>query len=112
MRDNGDRDEAAVAAQLDSGPGGGDAVSRVDARAFVAAGGQSGGLAGGVDTAQLHGHRCDSGQAQRQGHDHRGDAQGRFDGAGPGTVGYTLVLSARPMTFVSAATTEWPVTTL
>jgi hypothetical protein len=68
-------------------PAGRDAASRVDRRALVASRRQAGGLAGGVDTAHLHGHRGDPGQAQHQHHDQRGDRQRRLDRARAGTAG-------------------------
>jgi hypothetical protein len=49
-------------------------------------------------------------------HDQPSDAQYRLDGARASTLtdttGYTFVVSARPMMWVSADTTESPVTTL
>jgi len=49
-------------------------------------------------------------------HDQPGDAQYRLDGARASTLtdttGYTLVVSARPMMWVSADTMESPVTTV
>jgi len=74
--------------------------------------GQPGGLTGGIHTTDLHRHCRDTGQAQHQHHDQRGDGESRLDGACARTAGYTLVLSARPMMLVSAVTMEWPVTTV
>ena len=78
--------EIAVPVHLDPRRRWRDAASGVDRRAFVTARGQSGGLAGGVDTANLHRHRGDTGQAQHQHHDQRGDRQCRLDGARTGTA--------------------------
>lgn len=112
MRNHGGHQQVAVAAQVDPRPRGREAGRGRRGGAFVAAGSQPGGLAGGVDTAHLHRNRGDPGQAGHQHHDERGDAQRRLDGAGAGTAGYTLVLSARPMMLVSADTMESPVTTV
>ena len=87
MCDDRGHEEVAVAAHLDPRPVGRDAASGLDRRAFVTAGSQPGGLAGGVDAAHLHRHRGDTGQAQHQHHDQRGDAQCRLDGARTGTAG-------------------------
>jgi hypothetical protein len=97
---------------LNPRPDGRDAARGVERRTFVAAGSQPGRLTRGVDTTHLHRHRGDTGQAQHQHHDQRGDRQCRFNGARAGTIRYTLVLSARPMMLVSAETIESPVTTV
>ena len=81
MCDDRGHKKIAIAAHLDSRPNGRDAASGVNSQAFVAARSQSGGLAGGIDTAHLHRHRGDTGQAQHQHHDQRGDRQCRLDGA-------------------------------
>ena len=113
--DRGDH-KVAVPPHLDQRTAGRDAAGGVDGRPVVTARGQSSGLAGGVDTAHLHRHRGDTRQAQHQHHDQRGDAQRRLDGARAGTptgiISYTLVVSARPMMWVSADTMESPVTTV
>lgn len=111
MRGDGGDQEVAVAVQVDPGAGGSEPDRGGHRGAFVAAGGQPGGLAGGVDAAHLHRDSADTGQAQHQHDDERGDAQRRLNGARAGTAGYTLVLSARPMMLVSADTMESPVTT-
>jgi hypothetical protein len=81
------RDEIiAVTLYLDTRRGWRDAASGIDGRALVSARGQPGGLTGGVDTANLHRHRGDTGQAQHQHHDQRGDRQRRLDGARTGTA--------------------------
>lgn len=77
----------------------------------VAAGGQSGGLPGGVDAADLGGDGSDSAEATQQHHHQCGDGQGRLDRARTG-IAYTLVFSARLMMLVNAPTIESPVTTL
>ena len=112
MRDNRDDIEVAVPAYLDPRPAGRNAASSVDRRAVVAAGGQAGSLAGGVDAAHLCRQGDDTGQAQHQHHDQRGDRQCRFNSARTLTPRYTLVLSARLMMLVNADTTESPVTTV
>ena len=116
MRNDGGHEKIAVPMHLNPRPNGRDAARGVDRRTFVAARSQSGRLAGGVDTAHLHRHRGDTGQAQHQHHDQRRDAQCRLDGARAGTptdiASYTLVLSARPIMWVSADTMESPVTTV
>jgi hypothetical protein len=84
--DRGD-DEFAIPLHLDPRRSGRDAASSVNRRAFVTARSQSSRLAGRVDTANLHRHRGDTGQAQHQHHNQRGDAQCRFDGARTGTAG-------------------------
>ena len=83
-----------------------------DRRTLVTACGQPGGLAGGVDAADLHRDRRDPGQAQHQHRDERDDAHRRLDGARADIVGYALVLSARAMMLVNAETMESPVTTV
>lgn len=112
MRNHRSDQEVALPAHLNQGPTGRNAPSRVDRRAVVTASGQAGGLAGRVDAAHLHRHRGDTGQAQDQHHHQGGDGQRRLNRARPGTAGYVLVLSARPMTLVSADTMESPVTTV
>lgn len=112
MRNNAGHQEFAVAVQVDPRTRGRESDGGGHRGAFVAAGGQPGGLAGGVDAAHVHRNRADTGQAQHQHHNERGDAQCRLNGAGAGTAGYTLVLSARPMMLVSADTMESPVTTV
>jgi hypothetical protein len=87
VRDDGRDKEVAISAYLDPGAAGCNAASGFDRRAVVTAGGQSGGLAGGIDTAHLHRHRGDARQAQHQHHDQRGDRQCRFDSARAGTPG-------------------------
>jgi hypothetical protein len=72
---------------LDPRPSRRDATSGGDGRTIVAAGGQPGGFAGGIDAAHLHRHRGDAGQAKHQHHDQRGDRQCRFNGARAGTPG-------------------------
>lgn len=112
MRDDRDHQEFPVAAQVHSRTGWREPTSGGRGGAFVAAGRQPGGLAGGVDATNLHRHRGDTGHAQHQHHNQGGDAQCRLDRAGTGTSGQTLVLSARPMMLVSAETMESPVTTV
>jgi hypothetical protein len=112
VRDDRRHQEIAIPTHLDTRPHGRDAARGVERRTFVAAGSQPGRLARGVDTTHLHRHRGDTGQAQHQHHDQRGDRQCRFNGARAGTIRYTLVLSARPMMLVSAETIESPVTTV
>ena len=112
MHDDGGNQELTFATHVHACPGGCDAVSGDDRGALVAAGGQPGGLPGGIDAAHLHRHRADTGEAQHQHDDQRGDAQCGLDGAGARTSGQTLVLSARPMMLVSADTIESPVTTV
>jgi hypothetical protein len=109
--DRGDK-EVAVPMHLNQRPTGRDAAGGGDRRSFVTARRQPRGLASGVDTAHLHRHRGDTGQAQHQHRDQRGDRQCRLNGARAGTTRYTLVLSARPMMLVSAETIESPVTTV
>lgn len=83
-----------------------------DGRALIAARDQPGRLAGGVDAADLHRHRGDTGQAQHEHRDQRDDAECRFDSAGADVVAYAFVLSARAMMLVNAVTMESPVTTV
>lgn len=87
MRDDRGHHEVAIPNHLNPRPDGRDATRGVDRRALVAARRQAGGLAGGVDTANLHRHRGDPGQAEHQHHDERGDRQRRLDGARAGTGG-------------------------
>jgi hypothetical protein len=89
IRPGGDRrdDELAVDPQMNSGAAGRDFARHGDGRALVATRGQSCGLAGGVDAANLHGHSRDTGQAEHQHRDQRGDAERRFDGAGARIIG-------------------------
>ncbi len=114
IRPGGDRrdDELAVAAQLHPGATGRNTAGGADRRALITARGQPRGLAGRVDAADLHRHRCDPRQAQHQHRDQRDDAQRRLHGARAGIVGYDLVLSARAMMLVKAETMESPVTTV
>ncbi len=58
-----------------------DAVGDIDRGPLVTAGGQSGGLPGGVDATHLHRDRGEAGSAEHQNRDQRGDRQSRFDGA-------------------------------
>ena len=104
--------ELAVAAQLHQGATGRDTAGGGDRRALITARGQPGGLAGGVNAADLHRYRCDTRQAQHQHRDQRDDAQRRFHGARADIVDYALVLSARAMMLVNAETMESPVTTV
>jgi hypothetical protein len=76
--------KVAVAVHLDQRSTGRDAARGIDRRPFVTSGSQSGGLAGRIDTAHLHRHRGDAGQAEHQHHDQRGDRQCRLNGAGTG----------------------------
>lgn len=55
-------------------------ASRRRCRLPLTTGGQSGGLACGVDTADLHAHGTEATDAQNQNHHQRGDAKGRLDG--------------------------------
>lgn len=87
MRDDRGHEEIAVPAHLNSRPGGRDAARGVERRTFVAARGQPGRFAGGVDTAHLHRYRGDSGQAQHQDHHQGRDRQRRLDGARARTAG-------------------------
>lgn len=87
MRHDRSHQEIAVAANLDARPDRRDAARGVDRHAFVAAGGQPGRFAGRVDTADLHRYRGDTGQAEHQHDDQRGDRQRRLDGARTGTAG-------------------------
>ena len=112
MRDHCGHNEVAVSTDLDPRPRGRDAASGVDRQTVVAPRRQPGGFTGGVDTAHLHRHRGEPGQAQHQHHNQRGDRQRGLNGARTPTAGYTLVLSARPMMLVSADTMESPVTTV
>ena len=113
IRPSDDRrdDESAVAPNLNDGTAGRDTTGGGHGRPLVAARRQPGGLAGRVDAADLHRHRCDSGQAQHEHHNQDGDAERRLHGGRTGIVGYALVFSARAMMFVSAVTIESPVTT-
>jgi hypothetical protein len=113
IRPGGDRrdDEPAVAAQLHQGATGRNTAGGGDRRTLVATCGQPGGLARGVDAADLHRDRRDPGQAQHQHRDQRDDTQRRLDGARADIVDYALVLSARAMMLVNAETMESPVTT-
>jgi hypothetical protein len=82
------RDEVlAVTLNLDMRRGRRDAACGVDRRAFVSARGQPGGLTRGINAANLHRHRGDTGQAQHQRHDQRGDRERGLDGARTGTAG-------------------------
>jgi hypothetical protein len=87
VRDHRGHNEVAIPMNLNPRTDGRDAASGVDCRALVAARSKAGGLAGGIDTAHLHRHRGDPGQAQHQHHDQRGDRQCRLDGARAGTAG-------------------------
>jgi hypothetical protein len=86
VRHNGRDQEVAFAVHLYPSPVWCEATRRVDRRALVAARGQPSGFPGGVHTTDLHLHRRDTGQAQHQHHDQRGDAQRRFHGARTGTA--------------------------
>jgi hypothetical protein len=115
MHGDGGDDDGAVAAQLHLRPTRRDAPGHVDCRPLVTAGGQPGRFAGGIDTAHLHRHRADTGQAQDEHENQSGNPQRRFDGARAGIrgeTGYALVFSARAMMLVSAETIESPVTTV
>jgi hypothetical protein len=114
IRPGSDRrdDELAVSTHLHLGATGRDTAGGGDRRALITTCGQPGGLAGGVNAADLHRHRCDTGQAQHQHRDQRDDAKRRLNGARAGIVDYALVLSARAMMLVNAVTMESPVTTV
>ncbi len=71
----------------DRGAAGRDTAGGGDGRALVTARGQPGSLAGRVDAADLHRHRCDAGQTQHQDRDQHGDAERRFHGGRAGIVG-------------------------
>lgn len=101
--------EFAVTPQVDPGTGWCDAVGRLGP---FAAGGKPGGLAGSVDTADLHRHRDERTDTPDQNHDQRGDSECRFDGDTARFAGQTLVASARLMMLVKALTIESPVTTV
>jgi hypothetical protein len=73
-----------LAVHLDQRPSGRDPARSVLRRTLVTAGSQPGRLAGRVDAAHLHRNRSDTGQAQHQHHDQRGDPQRRFNGARTG----------------------------
>lgn len=85
MRDNAGDQELAIPVQLHPGRWWRDSPCHLDSHAFVAARGQPGRLAGGVDTSHLHRHRSDSGQTQHQNHHQRGDRQRRLNSARAGT---------------------------
>jgi hypothetical protein len=61
-----------------------DNTGDVDGRALITTCGQPGSLSGGVHAADLHGHRCDAGQAEHKHRNQRDDAQRRLDGARAG----------------------------
>jgi hypothetical protein len=72
--------------QLHNGAGGRDPACRRNGRSLVTTRGQPGRLAGRVDTANLHRHRCDAGQA----HEYRnqnGDTERGFHRGRTGIVG-------------------------
>ncbi len=73
---------------------------------------ESGRLPGRIDTSHLHRDRGEPGQAQHQNHHQRRDGECRLDCRTAAITGQTLVFSARLMMFVSAVTTESPVTTV
>lgn len=84
---------------------------------------EAGRLTGGVDTADLCRRRQQSTETEHDGGDDRGECQRGLDrhrapivaqsrrGRTPSHLGYTDVLSARSMIFVSAFTMLSPVTT-
>ena len=57
------------------------------AESLVTTRGQPGRLAGRVDTANLHRHRCDAGQAQHEYRNQNGDTERRFHRGRTGIVG-------------------------
>jgi len=87
MRDHCGDKKVAVPVHLDQRSTGRDAARGIDRRPFVTAGSQPGCLAGRIDTTDLHRHRGDTGQAQHQHRDQRGDRQRRFNGARADTAG-------------------------
>jgi hypothetical protein len=77
----------AVPAKLHDGTAGRDPAGGGAGRPLVAARGQPRGLAGRVNAADLHGHRCDAGQTQHEHHNQDGDAERRFHRRRAGIVG-------------------------
>ena len=86
MRDDRRHHEVAVALYLNARSAGRDAARRIDRRTFITARGQSGRLASGIDTANLHRHRGETGKAEHQYHDQSGDRQCRFHRARTGAA--------------------------
>jgi hypothetical protein len=89
IRPGNDRrdDESAVPVQLHNGAAGRDPTGRRNSRSLVTTRGQPGRLAGRVDTANLHRHRCDAGQAQHEYRNQNGDTERRFHRGQTGIVG-------------------------
>jgi hypothetical protein len=89
IRPGGDSrdDEATVPAQLHAGAGRSDATGGSDSRALITPRRQPGGLARGVDAADLHRYCGDPGQTQHENDDQGRNAEGRFDGGRSGIVG-------------------------
>lgn len=98
--------------QVEVGADGSDVARDLRRFTVIAPRREPGGLSGGIDTPHLHRHGGEPGHAQHQDRHQRGDCQRRLDGGGPGLAGQTLVFNARLMMFVSAVTTESPVTTV
>jgi hypothetical protein len=73
--------------QLHNGAAGRDPAGRRNGRSLVTTRGQPGRLAGRVDTANLHRHRCDAGQAQHEYRNQNGDTERSFHRGRTGIVG-------------------------
>ncbi len=109
---HGGHDERAVPCEVQARAGRRDEPHRSAGRVTIAAGGEPGGLAGGVDAADLGADDPDPGQAHHRHHDQRRDRQSSLDRSDSGIADHTAVFSARVMMFVSAPTIESPVTTV
>jgi hypothetical protein len=73
--------------QLHNGAAGRDPAGRRHGRSLVTTRGQPGRLAGRIDTANLHRHRCDARQAQHEYRNQNGDTERRFHRGRTGIVG-------------------------